>query len=283
MDPLIPQPDDRLLTLELPRPGTLDPSMVGADEAAQYDKVLQLLCASMDKKSSRVEKPADIDGARALEVVCAVFEMPAVLKLLDEAAKTSMSLSKALLAIHNAADKDSDVPGQQRVAQRVVFAWRRLPCRNAQVASFNDLLSVLLGCNNNPVHLGADVAAKAAMFYLVKYVTKDSTELNTALSVLADANQHVDKWKSTAEDADTNPNRRSIHLAERVSNTNGAMELSDTQGAGCVLGHRAHLSSEQFVHVSMDGLTSLGAALRAAVLRAPFFYIIISLIMSLIM
>ena len=264
VDPLIPQPDDRLLTLELPRPGTLDPSMVGADEAAQYDKVLQLLCASMDKKSSRVEKPADIDGARALEVVCAVFEMPAVLKLLDEAAKTSMSLSKALLAIHNAADKDLDVPGQQRVAQRVVFAWRRLPCRNAQVASFNDLLSVLLGCNNNPVHLGADVAAKAAMFYLVKYVTKDSTELNTALSVLADANQHVDKWKSTAEDADTNPNRRSIHLAERVSNTNGAMELSDTQGAGCVLGHRAHLSSEQFVHVSMDGLTSLGAALRAA-------------------
>ena len=267
-DPLIPLPDDRLLALELPRPGTLDPSMLGAEEAALYEtKVLQLLCASLGK-GSRVERPTDIDGARALAVVHEVFETASVKELLNEAAETSDELRGAIGAIGRAVEDmsmpEASVKEQQRVAQRIVFAWRRLPCRNAQVAAYNDVLCCLLGCNNNPVHLGADVAAKAAMFYLVKYVTKDSTELNTALSVLVDANQHVDKWKSSADDVETNPNRRSIHLAERVSNTNGAMELSDTQGAGCVLGHRAHLSSELYAHVGMDGLTSLGAALCGA-------------------
>ena len=204
MDPLIPLPDDRLLTLELPRPGTLDPLVLGPGEAERYAAVLPLLCDSMSKSTSRVERPADIDGARALQLVHTVFEAPSVKKHLDEAAGTSDALKRALADIWRAATVP-DVAGeafvkqQQRVAQHVVFAWRRLPCRNAQVATYNDLLSVLLGCNNNPIHLGADVAAKAAMFYLVKYVTKDSTELNTALSVLADASSHVEQWCLTGQ------------------------------------------------------------------------------------
>ena len=126
------------------------------------------------------------------------------------------------------------------------------------------MLTFLFGCNNDPVHLGASAAAKAVMFYLVKYITKDSVALNTALSILKDAKKHVDKWKSTAEDATTNPHRPSIQLTERVTNCNGGMELADTQMAGVALGHKAHLSSESFVYVSMDMVTHLGEALSDA-------------------
>mmetsp|Transcript_9110 Transcript_9110/g.21562 ORF Transcript_9110/g.21562 Transcript_9110/m.21562 type:complete len:818 (+) Transcript_9110:275-2728(+) len=117
-------------------------------------------------------------------------------------------------------------------ALQIVLAWNRLPCRNAQVAVYSDVLTFLFGCNNDPVHLGTSAAAKAAMFYLVKYITQDSVALNTALSILKDAKKHVDKWKSTAEDATTNPHRPSIQLTERVTNCNGGMELADTQMAG---------------------------------------------------
>ena len=127
---------------------------------------------------------------------------------------------------------------------------------------YSDVLTFLFGCNNNPVHLGASAAAKSAMFYLVKYITKDSTALNAALSILKDAKKHVDKWTSTALDAHSNPQRPSIHLGQRVVNSNGGMELADTQLAGVALGHKAHLSSEPFAYVSMDMLTHVGQALN---------------------
>ena len=267
-DPLIPHPDERLLSLEMPRPSPLDPPQVNTDEAFEYDKLIALLCASMNKTTSRVMRPADIDGERALYVVTTIFALPSVRSALAVASLTSPDLAEAVSDIERAVMQDQQLDPTDRArhvksAQFIVFSWRRLPCRNAQVAQYNDVISMLLGCNNNPVLLGADVAAKAAMFYLVKYITKDSTELNVALSVLMDAKRHVDKWRSTAEDAETNPNRASMHLAQAVSNANGAMEMACTQGAGCVLGHKAHLCSETFVRTGMDSLASLGSALAS--------------------
>ena len=95
-------------------------------------------------------------------------------------------------------------------------------------------MSALFGCNNNPVVLGAEVAAKAALFYMIKYVCKDTVERNVALSVIHDARQHTAKWGSTAEDKDT-PERLALHLAQRAMN-HLDMEVTDTQAAAIALG-----------------------------------------------
>ena len=259
VDPLIPVPEHRLLVVELPRPPTI------AEGVRTYDNLLALLAASGHKTTGRVNGVQQIDGPNALRVVVELFREPAIAAVLADEGLTSTALRDAVSEMTDVIDgrpvDDATRKRLEGVAKQIVLAWRRLPCRNAQVAVYSDVLTFLFGCNNNPVHLGASAAAKAAMFYLVKYITKDSVAMNTALSILKDAKKHVDKWKSTAEDAATNPHRPSIQLSERVANSNGGMELADTQMAGVALGHKAHLSSESFVYVSMDMVTHLGQAL----------------------
>ena len=112
-------------------------------------------------------------------------------------------LQQTEYAAHHVRSRLADLSEED--AQKICFQWQHLNCRNAQIASYSDVLSSLLGCNNNPILLGVDTAAKAALFYLIKYVTKDSTQPCESASVLIDAKEHCDKWESTAEDAATNP------------------------------------------------------------------------------
>ena len=47
----------------------------------------------------------------------------------------------------------------------------RLVVRNGLVVEFNELITALLGCNTNIGILGSDAQAKAALCYLLKYIT----------------------------------------------------------------------------------------------------------------
>ena len=64
-------------------------------------------------------------------------------------------------------------------------------------------MSGVLGCSTAPLLLGAGETAKGAGLYMCKYMVKDAYELAASLSVLADAREHIDKYKSVADDAST--------------------------------------------------------------------------------
>lgn len=148
-------------------------------------------------------------------------------------------------------------------AAKLVARLRELaPCANGSLVEFSDMLSGCLGCNTAPYLLGASEGAKAAMFYMIKYVTKDSVELRSCLSLLVDAKRHIDRYPSVAEDRDT-PDRTTKHFVARVNNA-ANMEMSFTQGVTLLLGKTPHMSSEHFKVVPTRTAVKHGKALLRA-------------------
>jgi hypothetical protein len=99
------------------------------------------------------------------------------------------------------------------------------------------------------------------MFYMIKYVTKDSVELNALLAIVLHARRHIDEYTSRAADATVNPEqRRSRHLLTRVKNMIDN-EMSDTFAGSLCLGYSADESSETYVDVDLT-LSPNGAPLR---------------------
>ena len=74
-----------------------------------------------------------------------------------------------------------------------------------------------------------------------QYVTKNDFELVHSLSVLIDARNHIEKYRSTADDEGTPP-RTSMHFLERVLNSARA-EIAPTQAAAIVLGLKSSMHS----------------------------------------
>ena len=135
-------------------------------------------------------------------------------------------------------------------ATLLVQGWRKLECANASFVEFFEVLTACLGCNTACYFLGGGESAKAAMYYMIKYVTKDSVELNALLSIVKHAREHIDVFTSRAADAETHPaQRKGQHLLARVNNQVDN-ELSDTFAASLCLGYSADGSSESFVNWS---------------------------------
>ena len=158
---------------------------------------------------------------------------------------------------------------QGKLALIILAAWRKdLPCRESRLTPVSAGLSAAVRCNTAPLVLGSDVCAKAALFYLVKYMTKDSAELNVSLSVLADARKHIDRYPSTAADAGCGT-RLVKHFLQRALQRVD-MELADTQAASCAMGEMADFWSDAFVpmhlHATMQGAMrlSLGKSLLSS-------------------
>ena len=61
--------------------------------------------------------------------------------------------------------------------------WRALGCANSSQVEWNEVLTPCTASNTAPYLLGAGHSAAAALFYLVKYFTKDLVKINPALSV----------------------------------------------------------------------------------------------------
>ncbi|CAK0867394.1 unnamed protein product [Prorocentrum cordatum] len=131
-------------------------------------------------------------------------------------------------------------------AFKLVRAWRGMTCRNAWLVEYCPILSGCLGCNTAPLLLGAGESAQAAGMYMCKYMVKDAYELAASLSVLADARDHIDRYPSSAVDADTS-DRAAKHFLQRVLNS-AATELAPTQAAAIALGTSSSGHSHSFVN-----------------------------------
>ena len=145
--------------------------------------------------------------------------------------------------------------------EKMADVWSKLECANSRITCFNISISLLLRCNNNPVLLGSREGSRGACFYLVKYLTKNSVDLQKSLSLLADAKQHIDKYGSTADDKGSS-RRTAVHFLQRVG-TSHQMELNDTQATSINLNLGAQYCSERMVNVATwaftrEGLLALG-------------------------
>jgi hypothetical protein len=96
------------------------------------------------------------------------------------------------------------------------------------------------------VPLGCSEQAKAVCFYLLKYITKDSTALENTRVVVREAVRHIHEHASTADDTGT-ASRTRKHLLERVVNSiAGAQEISAQMAATALLGKPSCFTSDGF-------------------------------------
>ncbi|EPZ36432.1 DNA helicase PIF1, ATP-dependent domain-containing protein [Rozella allomycis CSF55] len=121
--------------------------------------------------------------------------------------------------------------------------------RNGYIVETNDVLASVLNCNTEACPLGAEEQAKTILFYLLKYLTKDSVELGSTLTVIRDALLYVNSNPSQAEDTNTDPNRFGKYFLQRLQNRiTGLVEISDTQAAAYLLGLPASSCTHSFTY-----------------------------------
>ena len=144
--------------------------------------------------------------------------------------------------------------------------------RNMATVEISPVATALLACNTAAVLLGCSESCKSTLFYLLKYITKDSTSLGHSLTILHDAVNEYEMTKeqtdrkericiideslnrqaeypSVAADTGTDSRTGKHLLAIMVNKLNGMSEYADTQVASCNLGNRAYTSSDSFTFV----------------------------------
>lgn len=95
--------------------------------------------------------------------------------------------------------------------------------------------------------IGADsLQAKAACFYIMKYVVKDGNQLANVLSLIKKADEHLEAHPSLAADVGTRT-RTAQHLMTRLINAiNSDVEISGQVAASALLGMPSNIFSSDF-------------------------------------
>ena len=132
---------------------------------------------------------------------------------------------------NNEEDNDDDSPGL-----------------NSNVVAYSPALTSALGCNTATYPLGNTCQAKSICFYLIKYITKDSSALTNSLSCLMEAKQTTERYPSIAADSGTST-RNAMHLIARtLNNLNSKTEISAAMAAASLLGLPSTVSSHEFFY-----------------------------------
>lgn len=108
--------------------------------------------------------------------------------------------------------------------------------RNGLVVEFNDICSALLGCNTNLSILGSDEQAKAALCYLLKYITKSPTELIHSIALLYHARRTIEVPISSAG---LKHRTQNLHALPQSNHERTERDSRDFGGYG-VSGHSRH-------------------------------------------
>ena len=108
----------------------------------------------------------------------------------------------------------------------------------------------LAGCvksNTNAQVLGGLEQAKAAMFYLTSYLSKNPVKPEHWITCTSAARAASLNSTSTADDVHTNPLRSLVYFVQKVINRlHGNIEIADTQIASMLLGMQSYASSHDF-------------------------------------
>jgi hypothetical protein len=108
---------------------------------------------------------------------------------------------------------------------------RALVERNRLVVDYSTVQSAVVGCNTNASLLRSDAQTKAALCYVLKYVTKPPSKLVHTLSLLHHARRTIELYPSKV--ADTGPVIRTrIHYLNSIVNQlSGAIKISASMAA----------------------------------------------------
>jgi hypothetical protein len=121
-----------------------------------------------------------------------------------------------------------------------------LPLQNMLMAPFNHAIMACEPANQSCSHLTCSNAAKQTTYYCADYFKKDSNKLAVSASVFAEAQNHIERFKSVAPNSGTDI-RTAQHLLTNITNRIvGSMEQSSQQAAMTALGYPADLSSAPF-------------------------------------
>jgi hypothetical protein len=117
---------------------------------------------------------------------------------------------------------------------------------NGRVVTFSPSLSAALACNTNVEPLGNFAQAKSALFYLLKYIVKDGSELANTLSLLHAADKHNQLYPSIADNTGTNV-RNTQYLTTRLLNSiSGQVEVGGQVASLSLCGVPSNLYSHDF-------------------------------------
>jgi hypothetical protein len=115
------------------------------------------------------------------------------------------------------------------------FVEHVLTTRNEAVVNFSPTASQCLCCNTAAYLLGGMEQAKSILFYLIKYITKDSTKLTLCVNLIREARKKLSKYPSRADDAGT-PKRTGQYFLTILANKHtGLSEIADTQASLCLI------------------------------------------------
>lgn len=123
---------------------------------------------------------------------------------------------------------------------------RALPKRNGLISEYNPAVSALLGCNTNVSNLGSDSQAKAALCYILKYITKPNALLDRSISLVYHAREQIKIFPSQAEDTGTEQ-RTAMHFLTKILNdVSGLAEISAPVASACIMGMPAETCTHEF-------------------------------------
>jgi hypothetical protein len=105
------------------------------------------------------------------------------------------------------------------------------------------ILSAAVGCNTAIDLLGSTEQAKSALYYLIKYVTKNPTELANTISVIFHCQRKIKEYPYDAG----SPERNALYLLNKIINAlSSQSEVSAMMASASLLGMPARMSSHTF-------------------------------------
>ena len=133
--------------------------------------------------------------------------------------------------------------------------------RNGNIVETSPALAAMVRSNTNAMFLGSAVAARNAMFYLVKYLSKSVTPLAHAATLLHDVLNNYDKYGRKAnEDVEANEangdNSRMVKsvLQRLVNSSCGMVELGAPLAVFMIFEGKRFECTHEFKYVSPYGL-----------------------------
>jgi hypothetical protein len=113
---------------------------------------------------------------------------------------------------------------------------------NGLITEFNPTLTNALACNTCVSMLGSTREAKAAVYYLSKYMTKDPVASSTTLSCVYDAAEKQ-KYASIAADSGTDQRSAKLFIQRILNSSIGVSEYSQVLCAAVLLGFQSSIKS----------------------------------------
>jgi hypothetical protein len=145
-------------------------------------------------------------------------------------------------------DNDHDDDGGTK--QRPLLLMTRRPEVDNRVVSFNPTLTALAACNTCIVIMGTKSQAEAVLYYIVKYVSKNSQPLEACLVPFREGLKLSRLYPSKAEDASAE-SRKTKYVLNKFANKHiGASEVSSQMAFSAILGNPSEYSSVQFTTLS---------------------------------